>query len=174
MINFKELLPKVKAMVFDVDGVLAESQVLLHPSGEPMRTVSIKDGYALRYARLKNFPLAIITGGKTEAVYKRFAGLGIEDIHIDVHWKKEKLEEFIAKYKLDPATILYMGDDIPDYEAMQMVGIPVCPADAAQEIKDISVYISDKNGGEGCARDIIEQVMKAQGLWMKGQEAFGW
>ena len=174
MPNFKELLPKVKAMVFDVDGVLSTSAIPLHPSGEPMRVINTKDGYALSLAVKKGFPMAIITGAKTEAVRIRFEDLGIKDVHIRVGRKTEKLLEFLAKYNLKAEEVLYMGDDIPDYEVMKMVGIPVCPADAAPEIKEISLYISDKNGGDGCGRDVIEQVLKAQGLWMNGSEAFGW
>ncbi|MBN1463862.1 MAG: HAD-IIIA family hydrolase [Paludibacteraceae bacterium] len=174
MANFKELLPKVKAMIFDVDGVLSTATILLYQNGEPMRTINTKDGYALHYAVLKGFPVAIITGGKTEAVRIRFEDLGIQDVHTHVHMKVEKFNEFIDKYQLNPDEVLYMGDDIPDYEVMKLVGIPVCPADAVPEIKEISLYISPKNGGEGCARDIVEQVLKAQGKWMDDKAAFGW
>lgn len=172
--NFKELLPRVKAMVFDVDGVLSTSAIPLFAGGEPMRVINTKDGYALHLAAKKGFPLAIISGGKTDAVYARFAGLGFTDVHLGVHMKTEKLKEFLDKYQLDPSEVLYMGDDIPDYEVMKMVGIPVCPADAVPEIKAISIYISDKTGGNGCARDVVEQVLKAQGYWMSDIEAFGW
>ncbi len=174
--NFKELLSEVKAMVFDVDGVLSTAMIPLYPNGEPMRVINTKDGYALNLAARRGFPLAIITGGATEAVRVRFEGLGFkaDDIHMKVHKKKEVLQGFIDKYNLQPENILFMGDDIPDYESMKMVGIPVCPADAVPEIKAISVYVSDKDGGFGCARDVVEQVLKAQGLWMSDAEAFGW
>lgn len=172
--NFKELLPKVKAMCFDVDGVLSTSAIPLYPNGEPMRVINTKDGYALHLAAKKNFPMAIITGGKTQAINERFIGLGFKDVYMGVHMKTDVLKEFMEKYDLDPSEVLYMGDDIPDYEVMKMVGIPVCPADAAPEIKEISVYISDKTGGNGCARDVVEQVLKAQGYWMSDIEAFGW
>lgn len=174
MANFKQLLPKVKAMVFDVDGVLSTATITLHPNGEPMRTINTKDGYALHYAALKGIPLAIITGGKTEAVRIRFEALGIKDVHIKVDMKIDIFHEFLNKYQLKPEEVLYMGDDIPDYEIMKLVGIPVCPADAVQEIKAISLYISDKNGGDGCVRDVVEQVLKSQGKWMDSKEAFGW
>ncbi len=174
MANFKELLPTVKAMVFDVDGVLSNSTITLHPNGEPMRTISTKDGYALNYAVLKGIPLAIITGAKTEAVRMRFEALGIKDVHIGVQMKLQVFKDFLTKQQLNADEVLYMGDDIPDYEVMKMVGIPVCPADAVQEIKALSLYISDKKGGDGCVRDIVEQVLKAQGKWMDSQEAFGW
>ena len=158
--NFKEKLKFVKAMVFDVDGVLSTSHIPLYPNGEPMRVISTKDGYALHHAHKKGIPLAIITGGATEAIEVRFRGLGFE--------------EFMQKYHLQSDEILYMGDDIPDYECMKMAGITACPADAAPEIKAISDYISDKCGGMGCVRDVVEQVLKAQGLWMSDAEAFGW
>ncbi len=174
MKNFKEYLPQVQAMIFDVDGVLSAASITLHPNGEPMRSVNTKDGYALHYAVLKKMPIAIITGGKTEAVRIRFEALGIKEVHMNVHIKMEVLKDFLKTYHLAPENVLYMGDDIPDYEVMQFVGIPVCPADAVPEIKAISLYISDKNGGEGCVRDIVEQVLKSQGKWMDSKEAFGW
>lgn len=174
MANFKELLPKVKAMVFDVDGVLSTNSLPLYPDGEPMRIINVKDGYALSLAVKKGIRLAIMTGGKTEAVRIRFKALGIEDVYTHTRFKKDNMAIFLKKYNLQPEEVLFMGDDIPDYEAMKMVGIPVCPADAAPEIKAISLYISDKKGGEGCGRDVIEQVLKAQGKWMDSPEAFGW
>ncbi len=172
--NFKELLTEVKAMVFDVDGVLSTTAIPLYPNGEPMRVINTKDGYALNLACRRGFPMAIITGGAADSVRVRFEGLGFKDVHLKVHKKKEKLQEFLEKYNLKPEEVLFMGDDIPDYECMKIVGIPVCPADAVPEIKKISVYVSDKSGGHGCARDVVEQVLKAQGLWMNDVEAFGW
>lgn len=172
--NFKENLDKIKAFVFDVDGVLSSATVPLHPSGEPMRVVNIKDGYAIQYAVKRGYALAIITGGKTEAVRKRFEGLGIKDVVMGSAVKIKDFKCFLEKYNLSADEVMYMGDDIPDYEVMKMCGFPCCPADAAPEIKDISCYVSDKNGGEGCGRDVIEQVMKAQGKWMDDKQAFGW
>ncbi len=173
MSNFKEELRKVEAFAFDVDGVLSNQTMPLHPGGEPMRTVNIKDGYALQLAVKKEYPIAIITGGKTEAVKKRFTSLGITDIYLGSYIKKEDFEDFIFKYDLDPENVLYMGDDLPDYEVMKMVGFPTCPADAVTEIKQISKYISNLNGGEGCVRDIIEQVLRLHNKWMDG-DAFHW
>lgn len=172
MINYD--LNKIKAIVFDVDGVLSNETIGLHPNGEPMRSVNIKDGYALQYAVKCGLLVAIITGGKTEAVRKRYEGLGLTDVYMGVAVKLHKYEYLKEKYKLKDDEILYMGDDIPDYEVMQLCGCPCCPADAAAEIKGISVYISQRNGGDGCGRDVIEQVLKAQGKWMKDQKAFGW
>jgi 3-deoxy-D-manno-octulosonate 8-phosphate phosphatase (KDO 8-P phosphatase) len=172
MINYD--LTKIRALVFDVDGVLSAETIGLHPSGEPMRSVNIKDGYALQLAVKCGLHVAIITGGRTEAVRKRYEGLGIPDVHLGAAVKLKTYEEFKAKYDLKDEEILYMGDDIPDYEVMSRCGCPCCPRDAAPEIKSISIYISHRDGGMGCGRDVVEQVMRAQGLWMKDAAAFGW
>lgn len=166
-------LAKIRAFVFDVDGVLSCDVIPLHPGGDPMRTVNIKDGYALQLAVKKGYQVAIITGGYTEAVRVRFSRLGITHIYMSSAVKLNDYNDFIKKTGLAPEEVLYAGDDIPDYEVMQLVGLPVAPADAAPEIKQIAKYISLKKGGEGVARDVIEQTMKAQGHWMSG-EAFGW
>ena len=173
MTNFKGNLKKVKAFVFDVDGVFASSKVLLHPNGELMRTMNIKDGFACFYLVRKGFPIGIITGGDSESVEKRFQKLGIKDIYMKSSDKMKDLNHFIDKYKLKTEDILYMGDDLPDYPVLKEVGFPTCPADAVEEIKAISDYISDRDGGEGCVRDVIEQVMRLNGEWM-GDEAFTW
>lgn len=166
-------LSKIKAFVFDVDGVLSCDVVSLSAEGDPMRTVNIKDGYALQLAVKKGYEVAIITGGYTEAVKTRFSRLGITHIYMRSAVKVRDYNDFIEKTGLKAEEILYAGDDIPDYEVMKLVGLPVAPADAAPEIKQIARYISNKKGGEGVARDVIEQTMKAQGQWM-GNEAFGW
>lgn len=166
-------LKKIKAFVFDVDGVLSGEVIPLHPDGDPMRTVNIKDGYALQLAVKKGYQVAIITGGYTEAVKIRFSRLGITHIYMKSAIKVHDFNDFMAKTGLRPDEVLYAGDDIPDYEVMKMVGLPVAPADAAPEIKSIAKYISLKKGGDGIARDVIEQTMKAQGHWMS-DEAFGW
>jgi len=173
MSNFKEELRKVKAFVFDVDGVLSNSTMGLHPGGEPMRTINIKDGYALQLAIKKGYPIAIITGGNSSAVKKRFLNLGITDIYLNSFDKRKNLIHFVNKQGLEASSVLYMGDDLPDYNPMQFVGFPTCPADAVAEIKQISRYISHLNGGEGCARDIIEQVLRLHRKWMDG-DAFNW
>jgi len=139
-----------------------------------MRVVNTKDGYALNLAARKNIHLAIITGGNAKSVYDQYTRLGFCEIYLEVKLKIEKLHDFLTKYKLDASEVLYMGDDIPDYEVMRAVGVPVCPNDAAPEIKAISVYVSPLNGGYGCVRDVVEQVLKAQGHWMTGKDAFGW
>lgn len=166
-------LTKIKAFVFDVDGVLSREVIPLHPDGDPMRTVNIKDGYALQLAVKKGYQVAIITGAYTEAVKIRFSRLGLTHLYMRSAVKIRDYEDFLKKTGLKPEEILYAGDDIPDYEVMKLVGLPVAPADAAPEIKQIARYISHKNGGDGVARDVIEQTMKAQGNWMSA-EAFGW
>ncbi|MCD6200808.1 MAG: HAD-IIIA family hydrolase [Bacteroidales bacterium] len=171
--NFKEELRKVKAFAFDVDGVLSRTVMPLHPSGEPMRTVNIKDGYALQLASKKEYPVGIITGGSTPAVRQRFENLGVKDIYMGSSRKKKDFQKFLDKYGLDPGNVLYMGDDLPDYEIMQMVGFPTAPADAVAEIKQAARYISWLNGGEGCVRDVIEQVLRLHNKWMDG-DAFHW
>ena len=166
-------LRKIKAFVFDVDGVLSCDVIPLHPNGDPMRTVNIKDGYALQLSVKKGYEVAIITGGYTEAVQIRFSRLGIQHIYMRSAVKVHDFKDFMEKTGLSPEHIMYAGDDIPDYEVMTRVGLPVAPADAAPEIKEIAKYISSRRGGEGVARDVIEQTMRAQGHWF-GEEAFGW
>ena len=173
MSNFKEELGKVKAFVFDVDGVLSNARIFLHPEHHLMRTMNIKDGYALQYAIRKDYPIGIITGGNSRAVETRFRNLGISDIYLSSRNKQKDLKDFLSKHDMKPENILYMGDDIPDYHAMKYCGIAACPSDAATEIKAASDYISPVKGGEGCARDVIEQVMKVQGLWIN-DDAFTW
>ena len=167
MTNFKEDLMKVKAFAFDVDGVLSWQVIPLHPSGEPMRTANIKDGFAIQLAVKLGYPVAIITGGKTEAVHKRYATLGVPDVYMGSSDKIIDFEAWIAKYNIKPENVLYMGDDLPDYPVMKRVGVPVCPADAVEEIKSLCKYISHYKGGEGCVRDVMEQVLRAQGKWGK-------
>jgi len=172
MINYD--LTKIRALLFDVDGVLSAETISQGPDGEPVRTVNIKDGYALRLAQMSGLHVAIITGARPEAIRRRYELLGIEDIFLACSVKMVTYEQLMAKYGLHDDEVMYMGDDIPDYEIMQRVGCPVSPSDAAPEIKAISVYVSHLKGGYGCARDVIEQVLKAQGKWMADKTAFGW
>jgi 3-deoxy-D-manno-octulosonate 8-phosphate phosphatase (KDO 8-P phosphatase) len=173
MSNFKEELSSVKAFVFDVDGVLSNAKIHLHPEHHLMRTMNIKDGYAIQYAIRKGYPIGIITGGNSSAVERRFRNIGVTDIYLKSKNKQQDLSDFLLKHDLKPENILYMGDDLPDYLVMQEVGFPTCPSDAVEEIKSISIYISDKAGGEGCVRDVIEQVLRLQGKWMEA-DAFTW
>lgn len=165
MANFKELLPNITTFIFDVDGVLTDGSVLLLPGGEQARKMNIKDGYALQYAINKGYAICIISGGSSESVRLRLNGLGITDVFLSVKNKVAVFEEYIQTKKINPAQILYMGDDVPDYEVMQLCGVKTCPKNAAIEIKNTADYISDKNGGEGCVRDIIEQVLRCKNDW---------
>ena len=172
MINYD--LKKIKALAFDVDGVLSRQTIVLHPSGEPMRTVNIKDGYAIQLAVKMGLHVAIITGGRSEAVRKRYEGLGVPDVYLGCAVKITTYDAFLEKYGLRDEEVLYMGDDIPDYEVLARCGCPCCPSDAAPEIRYVSLYISHYAGGEGCGRDVIEQVLRAQHKWMSDRKAFGW
>ena len=167
-------LSKIKMIVFDVDGVLSSETITLHTSGDPLRTVNIKDGYAIQLAIKMGLHIAIITGGNTENVRIRYERLGMTDVRMSCAVKIDTYRELLKKYGLTDAEVMYMGDDIPDYEVMRCCGCAVCPADAASEIKALSVYVSHAKGGQGCARDVIEQVLKAQGKWMNDKRAFGW
>ena len=172
MINYD--LKRIRAIIFDVDGVLSCETISLHPSGEPMRTVNIKDGYAIQLAQKQGLRIVIMTGGTTESVRLRYEHLGIEDIYMGCSVKIRTYKMFMEKYGLRDDEIIYMGDDIPDYEVMQQCGCPCCPADACPDIKSISKYISRYKGGQGCARDVIEQVLRAQSKWLSDDKAFGW
>ena len=164
MDNFKERLKDIKAFVFDVDGVFSQDMVL-HTDGELTRHMNVKDGFAVKTAVDKGFIVAIISGGTSESVRTRFKGLGVTDIYLGSHNKIDDYEDFYMKYEIKPEQILYMGDDIPDYEPMKASGLATCPADAVEEIQNIAHYISDKDGGKGCIRDVIEQVLRAQQVW---------
>jgi 3-deoxy-D-manno-octulosonate 8-phosphate phosphatase (KDO 8-P phosphatase) len=169
MTFFKERLLTIKGLIFDVDGVLSMDTSPLDENGDPVRTANIKDGFAIRYALQNSFRMAIITGGNTLGVKLRYQKLGIEHIYMNSFNKTECLEDFCAKTGLAKDEILYMGDDLVDYQIMKEVGISTCPLDAVPEIKVVSQYISDKKGGQGCVRDVIEQVMRSQQKWF-GQE----
>lgn len=166
MTNFKENLSRVNTFIFDVDGVFTDGKIYLTAKDEFVRAMNIKDGYAVRYAVDQGFPLAVISGGNSETVRHRFNKLGVNDIYMNTLDKQASLEDFYFQYDIDPASILYMGDDIPDYQVMQKCGLPTCPSDAAEEIKAISKYISNFKGGQGCVRDVIEQVLRLQGKWL--------
>ena len=167
-------LKKIKAVVFDVDGVLSAETITLHPGGEPMRTVNIKDGYAIQLAMKMGLRIASSTGCAIESVRQRYIHLGVEDVYMGCSVKIKTYEEFLSKHNLTDEEILYMGDDIPDYEVMSRCGCPCCPADACSDIKSISLYVSRKNGGYGCGRDVIEQIVREQGKWLQSEKAFGW
>ncbi|MEP7142143.1 MAG: HAD hydrolase family protein [Ferruginibacter sp.] len=163
--NILKLFKPIKTFVFDVDGVLATDILVILQDGDMARNMNSKDGYALQLAVKKGYGLAIISGGSSEPVRQRLERLGVQNIFLGVHDKKDKLLEFVQENGLRLEDILYMGDDIPDYLVMNLVGLPCCPADAVPEIKKISKYISPVNGGKGCGRDVIEKVLKLNGHW---------
>ena len=173
MTNYKEILKHINTFIFDYDGVLTDGTIVLQHEGEPLRTANVKDGYALQLLVKKGYRVAVISGGKSQSMQNRFSALNIMDIFMGVEKKLDIYKSYVGKYNLRPEQVLYMGDDIPDYEVMKEVGMPACPADASEEIKSISKYISHYKGGEGCVRDIIEQVLKIQGKWMN-DDAYEW
>jgi len=173
MTNYKENLKKITTFIFDYDGVMTDGTLVLQHEGQPLRTANVKDGYVLQLAIKLGYNIVIISGGYSKSVENRFGSLNISDVYLSVKDKLSTFQKHVKKNNILPEQVVYMGDDIPDYRVMKAVGIPVCPADASQEIKDISVYISDKKGGQGCVRDIIEQVLKVQGKWMT-EESFFW
>lgn len=163
--NVLKLFKPIKAFALDMDGVLTDGSLLVLPGGEWIRRMNIKDGYALQLAVKKGYHVFMISGSASAPVAERMARLGIKEVHQGVHNKKEKLQQLMMQYSLQAGEILYMGDDIPDYEVMQIAGLPACPADATTEIKQISKYISPVKGGKGCVRDVLEKVMKLNNHW---------
>ncbi|WP_136481401.1 KdsC family phosphatase [Cognatitamlana onchidii] len=163
--SYKEYLEHITTFIFDVDGVLTDGSVTVTTSGEMLRTMNIKDGYALKTAVDQGFNVCIISGGSNEGVRLRLKGLGITDIYLGAHNKIEQLNDYFNKKGVKSENALYMGDDIPDFPVMKVIGLPCCPQDAVPEIKAISKYISHQNGGKGAVRDVIEQVLKVQSKW---------
>jgi len=172
MAFFKEELKNIRAFIFDVDGVLSRDTSALNEDGDPVRTANVKDGFAIRNAINLGFPVAVITGGYIERVRLRHEKLGVIYYYDRIRDKTESLKDFMGKTGIDAQHILFMGDDLVDYKIMTEVGIPVCPKDAVADIKAISKYISDKNGGEGCVRDVIEQTLRAQNKWFSKDMLF--
>ncbi len=169
--SYKEIMPGITTFIFDVDGVLTDGTVTLFPDGELVRRMNTKDGFALKTAINMGYHICIISGGTNPTVKSRLNDLGIENIYLGSHNKAEQMEEFMNKYDIQLKNILFMGDDIPDLPVMKMVGLPACPRDAVQEIQQISKYISQKKGGKGCVRDVIEQVLKVQDKWQSTYDA---
>jgi len=163
--SYKEIMNTIDTFIFDVDGVLTDSSVHVSQNGDMLRVMNIRDGFAMKAAIESGYNVCIISGGNNEGVRIRLRNLGITDIHLASPNKVETFKEYTELYNIKPENVLYMGDDIPDYHVMQLVGLPSCPQDAVAEIKAISKYISHKNGGRGAVREVIEQVMKVQGKW---------
>lgn len=169
--SYKQIFPQIDTLIFDVDGVLTNGIVTVYPDGQLLRKMNIKDGYALKAAVKAGLRVCVITGGKSEGVKTRLENLGVTDVYLGAKNKINQFNELVEKYNLNPENIMYMGDDIPDYPVMAKVGMPCCPNDAVREIQRISKYISDIKGGEGCARDVIEQIMRVQGKWKADVDA---
>ena len=165
MLNFKERLTRISTLMFDIDGVMTDGKVLVMENGEMVRNMNSKDGYALHLAVNKGMRIAIISGGQNTPIKNALARTGIQDVFIGIHDKMACYEAYRQTHGLSHDEILFMGDDLPDHEIMSCVGLPTCPNDAAPEIKAISVYVSPKKGGEGCVRDVIEQVLRVQNKW---------
>ena len=160
MANYKAKLPKITTFIFDFDGVMSDGRVWLIDEENQIRNTNVKDGYALHHAVKKGYHVAVISGGKGHSLHMRMSFLGVKDVFTQVSYKKDKFLEYLRDNNLQPEEVLYMGDDIPDYEVMRLSGVAACPADAAVEIQEIADYISGKKGGDGCVRDVIEQVMR--------------
>jgi 3-deoxy-D-manno-octulosonate 8-phosphate phosphatase (KDO 8-P phosphatase) len=165
--SYKELMNGITTFILDVDGVLTDSSVHVTSTGEMLRVMNIRDGYAMKAAVDSGYHVCVISGGSNEGVRIRLENLGITEIYLGAPDKVKLFNEYIKAYNINPEQVLYMGDDIPDYHVMQLVGLPTCPQDSAPEIKSISKYVSHKNGGRGAVRDVIEQVMKVQHKWLK-------
>jgi 3-deoxy-D-manno-octulosonate 8-phosphate phosphatase (KDO 8-P phosphatase) len=156
---------KIKCFVFDVDGVLTNGNVTVMPNGVLIRTMNIKDGYALQLAIKKGYKVWVISGGNSEEVKTRLQNLGVSEVFMKVTDKKQVLSELIELNALEKEEVLFMGDDMPDFEAMQLVGIAACPSDAVVDIKEICSYKAIAKGGEGCAREVIEKTLKLNNHW---------
>ncbi len=168
--NFKEDIARVKAFVFDVDGVMTDGGIIPTPDGDFIRRYCAKDGYAVAYAIKLGYKICIISGGRGEMLRRRLEMLGVSKMYLNCMDKIAAIDEFIAENGLDARDVIYMGDDIPDLDCMRRVGIPVCPADACSEVIEASRYVSEYNGGCGAVRDIVEQVLRAQGVWARSSE----
>ncbi|TJY35822.1 KdsC family phosphatase [Pontimicrobium aquaticum] len=169
--SYKEYLNNITTFIFDVDGVLTDGTVTITTNGDMLRNMNIKDGYAIKTAVDRGYNICVISGGSNEGVRLRLQGLGVTNIYLGANNKIDQMSKFLHIYNIDLKNVLYMGDDIPDLPAMKLAGLPCCPQDAAPEIKDISSYISHKNGGKGAVRDVIEQVLKVQGKWAANFDA---
>ncbi|HEY1038821.1 MAG TPA: HAD family hydrolase [Bacteroidia bacterium] len=168
MENFKTKLTRVTTFIFDMDGVLTNGKIWVMPGHDPIRNLNSKDGYAFQLAAKKGYKIFLLSGGNSVAVKEILLRAGFTNIYMSQHDKDACYENILKEYGLKHEEVLYMGDDLPDHCVMKKVGVATCPADAASEIKDICIYISRKNGGDGCARDIVEQVMRVNGHWEIG------
>ena len=173
MANYKELLQHINTFIFDYDGVLTDGSVITTNDGDALRISNVKDGYAMQLALKKGYRVAVISGARSESMMHRLKALQLTDIFLGIEKKLDTYHTYLQTCQLVPEQVLYMGDDIPDYEVMKEAGVSTCPADAAEEIRAVAKYISHFNGGKGCVRDVIEQVLKVQGKWMN-DDAYHW
>lgn len=167
-------LTGIRGIAFDVDGVLSPCTIPMSEDGEPCRLLNVKDGYAIQLAVKKGLRLAIISGGRSKAVEMRYRNLGVKDVYMGASFKLPLFEQWLEDAALDASEVIFVGDDIPDLHVMEAAGLSVAPADAAWQVKEIADYISPYDGGRGVARDVIEKVLIAQGMWMDDEHAFGW
>ena len=172
--NFKEDIAQVEAIVLDVDGVMTDGGIIPTTDGDFVRRYNAKDGYAIAAALREGMKICVISGGRGRMLENRLTMLGVTKMYLNCMDKVAAMHEFFEEHGINPENVIYMGDDIPDYRVMQQIGLPCCPRDAAPEIRDISLYISHLDGGQGCVRDVTEQVLKAQGKWMADEKAFSW
>lgn len=165
MTNLIPQMKEIKAFAFDIDGVLTKGDVLVTEEGQMLRSVNIKDGYALQHAVKQGYPIAIISGGKSEGMRKRLEGLGLQHVYLGQDHKEAAFADFLSKVNLQSHQVAYMGDDMPDLPLIKQVGLGCCPKDAAIDVKDVAQYISPNNGGEACVRELLERIMKIQNTW---------
>ncbi len=164
--NYYAKFRNIRSFIFDVDGVLTDGTILVSEEGDLLRNMNIRDGYAIKKAINQGYNVAVITGGKSQGVVHRLNGLGVKHIYTGVSNKLITYRNYIEEYDINPLEILYMGDDLPDFEVMTKVAVAACPSDAAHEIREIAHFISPVNGGKGCARDVIEKVLRIQDNWL--------
>ena len=163
--NYKTLLKNVSAFVFDVDGVMTNGQIMITTEGEMYREMNTRDGIAIKCALERDYKIGIISGGTNEGVRKRLETLGVDKVYLGIHEKDIAFDDFLKTYNIDPEEVLCMGDDVPDLSVLKKVGVATCPQDAVSDVKKIVDYVSHKKGGDGCVREIIEQVMRVQNKW---------
>jgi 3-deoxy-D-manno-octulosonate 8-phosphate phosphatase (KDO 8-P phosphatase) len=173
MTNLIPVFKKIKAFAFDIDGVLTQGDVLVNEEGQMLRSVNIKDGYALQHAAKQGYAIAVISGGKSEGMRKRFEGLGVAYIYLGQEHKEAAFADFLSKTNLTANDVAYMGDDMPDIPLLKQAALSCCPKDAAVDVKEICTYISPSNGGQACVRELIERIMKIQNTWFN-EDSHSW
>ena len=173
MQNLNEILQHITTFIFDFDGVMTDGSVFCDFDGHPLRATNVKDGYAVQLASKLGYNVAVISGAVCPSTIVRMNSLGVTDVFTGIPNKVLKLKEYMKEKNLKPEEIVFMGDDIPDLQVMKEVGLPACPADAVPEVQKISKFVSEKPGGKGAVRDLIERVLKVQSKWMTA-EAYSW